>query len=81
MPENNNRYFDELPTDLRQLIVEHAAAIQIQERAFKFFYQKYGPTWKREIQNRIVRELDYLAYLDGVADPWHDYYGETPLTP
>ena len=74
MPET---YLNLLPLEIYQLILEHKAAIIIQELAFKRFYKNHGPNWKREIRilyrTTIVLELDYLSYLHGVADPWYDY--------
>ena len=69
---------DILPEEIIQLIYEHKAAIKIQETAYKKFYRKYGPTWKRDICIiwRAVYQYDYFAYLNNISDPWHDYIGD-----
>ena len=72
-------YLNLLPTDIYQLILEHKAAIIIQEHAFKQFYKNHGPTWKKKIRiihRTLVYELDYYCYLHGINDPWYDYCDE-----
>ena len=69
-------YLDRLPTEIYQQIIEHVAAIQIQEYVFKLFYKNYGPTWQQKIKERsntLVYDLDFFCYLNGIADPWYDY--------
>ena len=49
--------------------------MKIQGLAFKMFYNKFGPTWKKTIKRdtKLVYKLDYYCYLHGINDPWYDY--------
>ena len=76
-------YIDLLPNDIINLIQEHRAATTIQERAFKNFYKTFGPTWKHDIKMGVfpldVYDYDYYAYINNIADPWHDYVDREDL--
>ena len=76
-------YIDIIPNDIINLIQKHRAAIKIQERAFKIFYQTFGPTWKQDIKMGIfqldVYDYDYYAYRNNIIDPWHDYVDDENL--
>ncbi len=54
---------------------ETESAMKIQTQVFKMFYNKFGPTWKKTIKRdaKLVYQLDYYCYLNGINDPWYDY--------
>ena len=73
-------YLDLLPSDIYEHILQHKAAIRIQEQAFKLFYKRYGPSWKNILKDptptptpTLVYDLDYQCFLYGIVDPWYDY--------
>tara|TARA_A100001388_G_scaffold277147_1_gene267062 strand:- start:4373 stop:4600 length:228 start_codon:yes stop_codon:yes gene_type:complete len=69
---NLTSYWDILPNEIIIIILEHKAALTIQNIAVKMFYKRYGKNWKEEIQN-YEENLDYFCYLTGINDPSQDY--------
>ena len=69
---NLRSYWDILPNEIITIILEHKAAIIIQETAVKMFYKRYGKNWKEEIKN-YENNLHYFCYLTGINDPCQDY--------
>ena len=65
-------YWNILPDELQILILEHRAAIIIQNIVIKIFHKKYGINWKNIIQD-YAENLDLFCYLTGIDDPWQDY--------
>ena len=70
-------YWDILPIEIQNLIIEYSkkkeAAMKIQNTAYKMFYNKYGISWKENIQN-YQDYLDYYCYRYGINDSIEDYY-------
>ena len=71
---NNKKknYLNYLSKDLLFLIIQHKAAILIQNNAIKMFYKKYGYDWKNIIDD-YEDNLDFCCYLTGINDPKQDY--------
>lgn len=67
-------WFDLLPNEINQIIEEHKAAQQIQDRVYKMFYRQYGLGWKKLVNNKDwLLRLEYYYYINGIDDPWIDY--------
>ena len=73
MQIKNKSYWDTLPIDIEDNILQHRSVILIQKNAKKMFYNKYGINWKNNIQN-YQDDFDYYCYRYGINDPDEDYY-------
>lgn len=64
-------YWDIIPTEIQEIILQYRSVIQIQNNAIKMFYNKYGISWKENIinyQKNYENLLDYYNFMDDYSN-------------